>query len=228
MSLRADQGFLTRSGLRDAVILLSAGAAIFSAVTAAEIVVASVLLLLGSFIHFLSKGVLIRNEVLCQEGIYRIVRHPYYLANYLIDSSFCLFSGNLYLVLLYPFLFFWSYGPTLRKEEGTLTEKHGDASVSYLLSTPPVFPDRHSILHAKSLLAGYSLARISGKEVARIVRFYAMALLILALHRVGGGRLLSLAFLSDRAVAVLLALAGLLYAASFTILKLRRRQRGEA
>ena len=226
MSLRADQGFLTRSGLRDAVILLSAGAAVFSAVTAGEIVVAFVLLLLGSFIHFLSKGVLIRNEVLCQEGIYRIVRHPYYLANYLIDSSFCLFSGNLYLVLLYPFLFFWSYGPTFRKEEGTLTEKHGDDSVAYLLSTPPVFPDRHSILHVKSLLTGYSVARISGKEVARIIRFYAMALLILALHRVSGGRLLSLAFLSDRAVAVLLGLAGLLYAVSFTILKLRRRHRG--
>jgi protein-S-isoprenylcysteine O-methyltransferase Ste14 len=226
MPLRADRGFLTRSGLRDAVILLSAVGAIFSAVTAAEIVVGSVLLLLGSFIHFLSKGVLIRNEVLCQEGIYRIVRHPYYLANYLIDSSFCLFSGNRYLVLLYPFLFFWSYGPTFRKEEGTLTEKHGDASVAYLLSTPPVFPDRHSILHAKALLAGYSFARISGKEVARIIRFYATALLILALHEAGGGRLLSLAFFSDRVVAVLLPLSGLLYGVSFTILKLRGRHKG--
>jgi hypothetical protein len=222
MSLKTDEGFLTRSGLRDAVILLSVSSAVFCTVTTAEISVAFFLLLLGSFVHFLSKGVLIRNEVLCTEGIYRIIRHPYYLANFLVDFSFCLMSGNHYLVLFYPFLFFWSYGPTLRKEEGTLTEKHGDSSVAYLLSTPPVFPDRRSIQQVRRLFAGFSLTRISGKEVARIVRFYAMALLILAVHQ-GSGKIGSLDFLSDRGTLLLLAVAFLLYGVSFTILKLRKR-----
>jgi protein-S-isoprenylcysteine O-methyltransferase Ste14 len=222
MSLKTDEGFLTRSGLRDAVILLSVSSAVFCTVTTAEISVAFFLLLLGSFVHFLSKGVLIRNEVLCTEGIYRIIRHPYYLANFLVDFSFCLMSGNHYLVLLYPFLFFWSYGPTLRKEEGTLTEKHGDSSVAYLLSTPPVFPDRRSIQHVRRLFAGFSLTRVSGKEVARIVRFYAMALLILAFHQ-GRGKTSLVDVLSDRGTLMLLAAALLLYAASFTILKLRKR-----
>jgi hypothetical protein len=222
MSLRTDEGSLTRSGLRDAVILLSAASAVFCTVATAGIAVAVFLLLLGSFVHFLSKGVLIRNEVLCTEGVYRIIRHPYYLANFLIDSSFCVLSGNRYLVLLYPFLFFWSYGPTLRKEEGTLTEKHGDSSVAYLLSTPPVFPDRRSIQHMRCLFAGFSLDRISGKEVARIIRFYAMALLILAFHHVGG-KIGSLDVLSDRGMLMLLGSALLLYGVSFTILKLRKR-----
>ncbi len=195
---------------------------IFCTVATAEIGVAFFLLFLGSFVHFLSKGVLIRNEVLCTEGIYRIVRHPYYLANFLIDSSFCLMSGNHYLVLLYPFLFFWSYGPTLRKEEGTLTEKHGDSSVAYLLSTPPVFPDRRSVLHLRRLFAHFSIRRISSKEVARIMRFYAMALLILALHK-AGGRIGRPGLLSDRGMLVLLAVALLLYAAGFVILKLGKR-----
>ena len=222
MSLKTDEGFLTRSGLRDAVILLSAFSAVFCTVTKAETGVAFFLLLLGSFVHFLSKGVLIRNEVLCTEGIYRIIRHPYYLANFLIDSSFCVLSGNHYLVLLYPFLFFWSYGPTLRKEEGTLTEKHGDPSVAYLLGTPPVFPDRRSIRQVGRLFAGFALTRISGKEVARNTRFYAMALLILAFHRVGG-KIRNLDILSDRDTLLLLAAALFLYGLSFTILKLRKR-----
>jgi len=222
MSLKTDEGFLTRSGLRDAVMLLSIASAVFCAVTTAEISLAFSLLLLGSFVHFLSKGVLIRNEVLCTEGIYRIIRHPYYLANFLIDSSFCLIGGNHYLVLLYPFLFFWSYGPTLRKEEGTLTERHGDSSVAYLLSTPPIFPDRRSIQHVRRLFAGFSLTRISGKEVARIVRFYAMALLIPAFHQ-GGGKMSLTEVLSDRGMLMLLAAALLLYGVSFTILKLRKR-----
>jgi protein-S-isoprenylcysteine O-methyltransferase Ste14 len=62
-------------------------------------------LAVGSLLHFVVKGVLIRNSVLCKDGIYSVVRHPYYLANYIIDSSFCLITGNMYLVFMYPFLF---------------------------------------------------------------------------------------------------------------------------
>lgn len=222
MSLGKGEGFLTRSGLRDAVLLLCVVSAAFFPLSAVQVAIALFLLFLGSFIHFLTKGVLIRNEVLCTEGIYRLVRHPYYLANYLIDSSFCVLSGNCYLLLLYPFLFFWSYGPTFRKEEQTLTDKHGSRSVAYLLGTPPVFPDRHSVLDAR-LFAGFSWKRISGKEVARILRFYAMAPLIAAIHRKPPGTL-SPAFLSEPGTLMLLALSLLLYAGSFVILKLRKRK----
>jgi hypothetical protein len=94
--------------------------------------------------------------------------------------------------------------------------------VAYLLSTPPVFPDRRSIQQVRRLFAGFSLTRISGKEVARIVRFYAMALLIPAFHQ-GGGKMSLTEVLSDRGMLMLLAAALLLYGVSFTILKLRKR-----
>ena len=110
----------------------------------------------------------------------------------------------------------------------TLTEKHGQASVAYLLGTPPIFPDRRSILHVRSLFSGYSLARISGKEVARIVRFYAMALVILALHGMGGWRLANRACLFCGPTALLLVLAAVLYGVSLVILSLRKRRRHEA
>jgi hypothetical protein len=226
MSLKKEEGFLTRSGLRDVVLLLSAASAFFCPLTAAGTGVALFLLLLGSFIHFLTKGVLIRNEVLCREGIYGVVRHPYYLANYLIDSSFCVLSGNRYLLLLYPFLFFWSYGPTFRKEEGTLTAMHGDASVDYVLGTPPVFPDRHSVRNARPF-AGFSWRRISGKEVARITRFYAMTCIILVIHRKAPGAA-DLSFLRLPGTLALLSLAALLYAAGLVILKLRKRKSDRA
>lgn len=222
MSLRKDEGILTRSGLRDAVLLLCFVSAAFFPLSPTETGVALFLLLLGSLVHFLTKGVLIRNEVLCTEGIYRIVRHPYYLANYIIDSGFCVLSGNRYLLLLYPLLFFWSYGPTFRKEEQTLTDKHGDRSVTYILSTPPLFPDRHSVLHARPF-AGFSWRRISGKEVARIMRFYAMAPLILAIHRKPPG-IASLRFLSEGRTLALIAFSAILYAASLIVLKIRKRR----
>lgn len=222
MSLRKSEGFLTRSGLRDAVIVLSAVSALFCAVSAPDVGIAFLLLCLGSFIHFVVKGVLIRNEVLCAEGIYRLARHPYYLANYLVDSSFCLLSGNRWLLLLYPFLFFWSYGPTLRQEEATLTEKHGRLSVAYLLNTPPVFPDRRSIRYAPRLFAGFSFARLSRKEAARITRFYATALLIMAFHQ-AAGKIAARDFFSDRATLMLLVPALFLYAVAFIILKCRKR-----
>ena len=96
------------------------------------------------------------------------------------------------------------------------------SSVAYLLSTPPIFPDRRSIQQVRHLFAHFSLARISGKEVARIIRFYATALLIMAFHQ-GGGKIGNLAFLSDRSTLLLLAAALLLYGVSFTVLKLRKR-----
>ena len=106
MFLNKGRNALTRSGVRDLVILLCAVSAVFYTPSAVQVGVGFFLLFLGSFIHFVSKGVLIRNEVLCKDGIYSIVRHPYYLANYLVDSGFCVLSGNSYLLLIYPFLFF--------------------------------------------------------------------------------------------------------------------------
>jgi hypothetical protein len=163
--------------------------------------------------------------VLCRDGIYGVVRHPYYLANYLVDTSFCLFSGNLYLLLVYPFLFFWSYGPTLRNEEGTLTEKHGEASVAFILGTPPIFPDRGSVRNVSTLFAGFSRHRISSREIARILRFYAVGSLIFACGGIdGAGVLMGRTCLrADPHILLPLATAAVLYGVSLLFLSLRKR-----
>jgi len=79
---------VNRSNLRDIIIVVCLISAVLYDLDWVRLVVAGALLTFGCFFHYMTKGVLIRNVVLCREGTYGVVRHPYYMANYLIDSSF--------------------------------------------------------------------------------------------------------------------------------------------
>jgi len=173
---------VTRSNLRNLIRFLSYISVLFYTVNFNEIIVAFFLLGLGCVAHFITKGVLIRNVVMCNNGIYGIVRHPYYMANYLIDASFCLLSGNPYLLLIYPFLFFWVYGPTLRKEEKFLAATHNEPYIEYMLDVPQVFPDSYFTKYIQGIFSGFSKKRISRNEIARIMKFWATGLFICFLH----------------------------------------------
>ena len=173
---------ITRSNLRNLIRLLCYLSVLIYNVNTNEIIVSFCLLALGCFVHYLTKGQLIRNVVMCNNGIYGIVRHPYYMANYLIDVSFCLLAGNPYLLLIYPFLFFWVYGSTLRKEEKYLAGTHNEPYMEYMLDVPQVFPDSYFTIYLKDVFSGFSKKRISRNEVARILRFWSTAIFIIFLH----------------------------------------------
>ena len=93
---RKSISWLHRGRLRDVVIVLCVISVFWFPLNTPELCVGLVLLVLGCGLHVLVKGQLVRNVVLCTEGTYAIVRHPYYLANYLIDTGFCLLSGNVF------------------------------------------------------------------------------------------------------------------------------------
>lgn len=224
MSAATQGDFLTRSRLRDTVFFLSVAFALFSDVSGAEICVAFFLLVAGTFIHFVTKGVLIRNRVLCTEGIYSIVRHPYYLANFLVDSCFCVLSGFHFLALAYPFLFFWSYGPTMRKEEQDLRGWYPESFPQYALGTPQAFPDRRSTGNVGSLFKGFSVKRISAKERARIVRFYAMSALILFAHTLSLRDYKGIDPAAQPTAAILLSAAVFLYVCSAAMLRIGKNR----
>jgi len=173
---------INRSNLRDIIIVVCLISAILYELDWVRLVLSGVLLIFGCFFHYMTKGVLIRNVVLCRAGTYGVVRHPYYMANYLIDSSFCLLSGNVYLLLVYPFLFYWSYGPTIRKEEGTLAQLHNSDFLRYSLDVPQVFPDAYSIRSVKEIWTGFSTQRITRNEISRFMRFWATASFIMFIH----------------------------------------------
>jgi hypothetical protein len=179
---------LNRSNLRDVTLVISLISALWYNIDLSVLFVSFALLVFGCFFHLVTKGVLIRNVVLCRDGTYSIVRHPYYMANYLIDSSFCLMSGNVYLLLIYPFLFYWAYGPTIRKEERYLARLYGDDFVNYSLDIPQIFPDSYSIKNNwKEIINGFSVKRVTRNEVSRFARFWATGFAILFMHSLSGG-----------------------------------------
>jgi protein-S-isoprenylcysteine O-methyltransferase Ste14 len=174
---------LNRSNLRDIIVVISLLSALWYNIDLSVLFISFLLLSFGCFFHLLTKGVLIRNVVLCKDGTYSIVRHPYYMANYLIDSSFCLMSGNVYLLLIYPFLFYWAYGPTIRKEERYLARLYNDDFFNYTLDIPQIFPDSYSIkTNWKEVINGFSVKRLTRNEVSRFARFWATGFAIIFVH----------------------------------------------
>ncbi len=176
------QPFLNRSNLRDLTIIVALASALVFNLDVVRLFLSFLLLSFGCFFHYVTKGVLIRNVVLCKDGTYSVVRHPYYMANYLIDSAFCLLSGNVYLLLVYPFLFYWSYGPTIRKEEKVLAEIHREDFLRYSLDVPQIFPDAFSVKSWRAIINGFSKSRITPNEISRFARFWATALFIIFIH----------------------------------------------
>lgn len=229
MAIEEKTYFLNRSRLRDVVLLCAFASGAFGRVTGVMIGVGFFLLALGCFLHLVAKGILIRNIVLCDRGLYGVVRHPYYLANYLIDWSFCVLSGNYLLVLAYPFAFFWSYGPTMRKEEGLLASSFGTDFGRYASETPQVFPDRSTIKRFRNLFDGFSARRVTPKEYGRVARFCSAGVLIALFDKVAANGL-SLAWqykithVALPGFGIPLLAAALLYVASLILIKLDGRR----
>ncbi|MGA7874083.1 MAG: hypothetical protein WCA08_00340 [Desulfoferrobacter sp.] len=216
---------LNRGNLRDMIIIMAFTSVLFSPPAEIPILVGFAALTIGTLLHFLVKGVLVRNSVVCKEGIYSMVRHPYYLANYIIDSAFCIMSGNIYLVLIYPFLFFWAYGPTMQNEENHLRSIHGEQYALFDHSTPQVLPASHSFPDFKGLFFGFSAGRITPQELIRIGRFWGVAFFIALLQELRVDGLMVLRWpeiQKDWDVLVFVILALLMFASSLMIPRTQR------
>jgi len=202
-----ERGWLHRGRLRDIVVVLGVGSAWFCPVGFATLCLAFALLAAGAGLHVLVKGQLIRNVTLCTEGAYSVVRHPYYLANYVIDTSFCVLSGNVWLLAAYPFLFFWAYGPTLREEEDRLAALHGERLTAYRASVPEVFPDRTFWTRRSALAAGFSWRRVTLDEWKRLFRFAHVGALMALIHHIRAEGISRLAFWQHAPARPTIALA---------------------
>lgn len=173
---------LYRGNLRT-IVIFAALASAFLPLSPTYMVFGLCFLAVGCVFRYFTKATLIRDSVLCRDGLYRMVRHPYYLGNFVIDSSLCLLSGNMILVYAYPFLFFWAYGPAFRKEEQFLFERYPEDYLDYLLSTPQVLPSSHVRARVAEVLQTASPSRVTNKEFARILSAWASAILIILAHR---------------------------------------------
>ena len=157
-----------RGLLRDATIV--AGLVLLDPSVRFMVVGAGVFLV-GTALHFWSKGCLVRNWVVTACGPYRLVRHPFYLANFFIDEGICVISGNLWLVALYVVAFLIVYLPTIRKEELYLIRAHGDTYTSYARGVPALLPYRVHAIFGPLDFAWDNITR--EKEASRVLRIVA-------------------------------------------------------
>lgn len=134
--------------------------------------IGTVLFGLGALLHFWSKGCLVRNWEVTEVGPYRMVRHPFYLANFLIDIGICLLSGCWWLPAVYVVAFSLVYLPTIKKEEDYLVERHGDAYRQYATRIPALVPYRLWVLFAPVHFEWQSI--FLEKEISRILRILAI------------------------------------------------------
>ena len=128
-----------RGGLRFFLVLAGL---VRGCATNATILAGVPFIVLGTALHFWAKGCLRQNQVLAMGGPYRFVRHPFYLANALIDAGVAVMSGWWVLQVVLPVWWLAIYIPVMRKEENYLTDVFGAAYEEYKKQTPRLIPWR--------------------------------------------------------------------------------------
>lgn len=76
-----------------------------------------------------------------ETGMYSAVRHPLYLANFLIALGWLLFFRQWWFVTVMTLLFWMYYERIMFAEEEYLSEKFGEAYLTWARKTPCIIPD---------------------------------------------------------------------------------------
>jgi protein-S-isoprenylcysteine O-methyltransferase Ste14 len=135
----------------------------------------SALMLFGALLHFWSKGALVRDTEVSATGPYALARHPFYLANAIIDAGIIVISARWEIAAPYALLFCVVYFRKMRFEEKHLCALHGDTYREYMKRVPMFVPWKPPRLRN---LRGFSWQNIESEgEVPRAVRIAAYPVL---------------------------------------------------
>lgn len=178
-----------RSRLRTWLVAggIVAGLMSWSQPTTIALAVAGLFLVTGFLMHFICKAHLIQNEVLTLSGPYQWVRHPFYLANFMIDFGLCMVVNRWAFTAVY--FLFWSiaYYRQMRKEESFLLDAYGERYRTYMKQVPMLFPWTFSPFDAEQeteySLSNDNIAR--GKEGPRLLRYSSYPFLFLFCSVIG-------------------------------------------
>lgn len=136
----------------------------------------------GAVLHLLSKGYLVRRARVTREGPYRWVRHPFYLANLLLEPGLLLFAGAWWAVPIYFAVAHFAYRATMAEEESDLAAMHGEAWTEYAARTPQLIPWRGPGPAGGG--PGFSLRNLLyEREIPRLVRLLSLPLGLAWWHR---------------------------------------------
>lgn len=167
---------LNRGGLRNGLIVVGL---VWGAATPGTVLAALPLLLLGTALHFWAKGCLRQNREVSQIGPYRYVRHPFYLANALIDASLAIMSGWWLLELTLPVWWLAVYLPVIRGEEAYLLSTFGDGYRDYQRRVPGLIPWRRPLPSSGEGFSWRNPNIATGREIPRAMRILGAPLLFL-------------------------------------------------
>ena len=143
---------LNRGGLRFylVIIALLCGGLLFRTTSPRSILAGLPCLLLGVWLHTWAKGCLRQNRVVATIGPYRFVRHPFYLANALIDAGLVVMAGWWPLAVVLPLWWLAIYIPVIRGEERYLSQNFPDEYPDYKRRVPCLIPWRRPGRHPQA------------------------------------------------------------------------------
>jgi hypothetical protein len=171
-----------RGGLRTWLLIvgLLAGRA-----TPASIVFGLPLMLGAIALHLWSKGCLHQEKEVTACGPYRFVRHPFYVANLLVDSGIAVMSGWWLLLLAFPLWWLCVYVPVMRKEELIMRGIFGEAYSTYQACVPMLIPYRWPVRTGGGA-GGFAWRNpnIRRVEIPRALRSLSYPLMFLIAYRV--------------------------------------------
>jgi hypothetical protein len=175
---------LNRGGLRFYLVAIALiyGTLLHDTITPHSILAALPCLILGTWLHTWAKGCLRQNRVVAKIGPYRFVRHPFYLANALIDISLVVMAGGGPLLIALPFWWLAIYIPVIRGEERYLTENFPEYA-EYRRRVPCLIPWRRPLPYQGDGFRWDNPNIAGGEELPRMLRILAYPLLFLMAQR---------------------------------------------
>ena len=170
---------LNRGGLRFYLVMIAlvAGSLIARTTSPHSILAGLPCLFLGVWLHAWAKGCLKQNRVVAMIGPYRFVRHPFYLANALIDAGLVVMAGWWPLAIVLPLWWLAIYVPVIRGEERYLTENFPDDYPQYRRQIPCLIPWRRPLPHTGDGFRWCNPNIAGGEELPRAARILAYPLL---------------------------------------------------
>lgn len=133
------------------------------------LVVGIVVFCVGVLLHFWTAGCLARGFQLSTLGPYAMVRHPFYLANAVVDLGICIIGGHIFFPLCYFPVFYYAYKPTVKREESDLANIYGESYLEYAKSTKRFLP---TFKNGQAILQGFRFRwLLVNKEIPRVIRF---------------------------------------------------------
>ena len=171
---------LNRGGLRSYLVLfalLRGGATHWSILGGIPLIVA------GALLHLWAKGCLRQNRVVAKIGPYRFVRHPFYLANALVDAGIAVMSGWWMLDALLPVWWLAIYLPVIGQEENYLVGDFGADYEQYRRRVPCLIPWRRPLPRTADGFRWDNPNITEDGAISRSLRLLAYPLLLFACMR---------------------------------------------